>query len=243
MSHDHVPMENPSNAMRVDHGGGKYTNVPISAPPNSRKAKEETRSIEPVPAKAELKPLTDKAVVRNKPVGRRLLDSFRGEDLRSVGGYLVMDILVPSMKDLILDLIQQGAARAIKGESYSNTRGMTNSIMGGSPYVPYNRYSQNQQAKPGPNKPAQSRPSQPNANDFQDILLPDRGTAEYVLSQLNAYVQTYDFVTVRELFELVGIQAAFTADYVGWNDLSNAGIRRVGGGGYILVLPPTISLK
>ena len=245
MSHGHVPMENNKGIMKVDNGVGVYTHVPISAPANSRKSKSESSETVEEEPRREITPITDKATVRNKPIGRRLIDSFRGEDLRSVGGHLFVDILIPSLKDLVLELIQQGAARAIKGDGYysSTTQYNVPFRVGGPQYTAYNRYGPNSTSNSKP-KQIQKAPAQSvGAKDFQDIILPDRGVAEYVLSRLREYIEMYDFVTVRELFELVDIQAPFTADNYGWNDLTRAGVRRIGGGGYVLVLPQTIALK
>src|SRR5690606_6762829 len=54
-------------------------------------------------------------VQRKKSLGRKIADTFSGDDARSVGQYLLFEIFVPNMKDLIFDLIRGGAERSLYG--------------------------------------------------------------------------------------------------------------------------------
>jgi hypothetical protein len=75
-------------------------------------------------------------------------------------------------------------------------------------------------------------------HDFDDIIIPTRGEAELVLDKLIDLTIDYREATVADLYELTGVDAAFTDRKYGWRDLRSAKVVRCKTG-YIIDLPPT----
>ena len=111
-------------------------------PANSKKAKEVQKKTEKpekprtvkgsnpleVPKKdqdeKEVKPVVTGAV---KPVKesafRRFKTNFFGSDVNSVMGYITTEVLLPALKDLIVDTTSKGVERMIYGEVRQRRRG------------------------------------------------------------------------------------------------------------------------
>ena len=198
-------------------------------PANSHKAKA---SVE----KKETKPKIEKVVEgevlrRKKPLGKRIAETFGATDMKSVGGFVLLDVLVPAAKDMVADAISQGIERMLFGEARSTSR-RPNKSYSNNGYVSYNRYA--------PSQPPfkQSTPSRRAraSHDFDEIILQTRVEAEEVIDRLFDLISRYQAATVADLYELVGVQGAYTDDKWGWTDLRGAGITRIRNG-YLLDLP------
>lgn len=180
------------------------------------------------------KVITGKAVERKKGIGRKIKEHFQGEnDMQSIGSYIFWDVIVPKVKDLAFDAINEGANRAFYGDTASR-RGPSSS-RGTSRPTAYNRI--NYQAAPETRTISQrARVS----HDFsQDILIPTLGEAEKVLDTLAEYIERYGFVSVMDLYDAVGVtNGEFTDEKHGWDDIRTAKPIRTREG-YILDLPPT----
>lgn len=78
-------------------------------PSNSFKSKEMTKDIE----KHEVK----KVISGNAKKKPKIFDNFFAEDLKQIKVYIVTDILVPALKDLISNTISKGTDMLLFGES------------------------------------------------------------------------------------------------------------------------------
>lgn len=198
-------------------------------PGNSHKAKEAVvKPIKPKEAPKLEKVITSAIVERKKPLGRRIVESFTGDDSKSVGHFVLFDVVLPTTKQLISDVVSQGIERLLFGE---NSRQQTR---GG--YRPgYNNYS------PRPvqrrDEPARAISQKARAtHDFNEIVIESRQDAQKVLDDITAAIEQYDVATVSDLYDLVGITGSFQDDKWGWYDLRAARIVRVREG-YLLDLP------
>lgn len=195
-------------------------------PGNSHRAKEIVTE-EPV-VKPQLEKIIDStAVERKKPLGRRIIDTFRGEDVNSVGGYVLFEVMLPAAKTMISDAVSQGIERLMFGDSSPRRSGVRTSG-----YTPYNRYG----AGPARPEPRQISKSARANHEFNEIVLEDRGAAEKVLDRLTDLVDQYGEANVADLYQLVGMTGSFTDDKWGWTDLRGSGVRRIREG-YLLELP------
>ena len=197
--------------------------------PNSRKSKETQ------PEKTTKKIITGDVVKRKKPLGQRIAAAFTGDDARSVGGYVLFDVLLPAAKAMISDAVSQGVERMLFGEARSSSSRN---------YTSYNRmyrsgYSTGTSSNSSGSRDdvarrisRQSRAT----HDFDDIVLSARNEAEEVLDQLVGLVEQYDVATVADLYSFVGIEASFADEKWGWSDLRGSGVTRVRDG-YLLNLP------
>lgn len=199
---------------------------------NSMRAKaQEPEKTEPI-ARPKLEQVTTGAVVKKKtPLGRKLIKAFTGDDVHSVGRYLVQDVLVPAAKNTVSDLVTQGIERTLFGESRprSSSSGMrTNyqSISSGSPI-------RREDPRPSP----RSRSSR----DFGVVILKHSSEAEHVIDQLTETIERFRWATVADLYDLVGQSSNYTDRDWGWDNLRDARIERVREG-YLVDLPRPVHI-
>lgn len=173
-----------------------------------------------------------KPVVIKKNIGRRIIESFTGDDVQSVGSYLLFEVFIPAAKQMIIDATTQGIERVLMGESRPRT-----SRIG---YTNYNSLSS--RSRSGHPETRSISPRGKSTHNFKEIVLETRSEAQDVLDGLVDYLDQFDFAPVSTLYDLVGITGSFTDDQWGWSNLRDASIRPNRGGGYVLDLPKTESI-
>jgi len=189
--------------------------------------KEEPKKIEKV--------IEGQVIRRKKPLGKRFAEVFIGGDARTVGQYILFDVLFPAMKDTIADVASQGVERMLFGEARSTSR-RTGRGPGTGSHVNYQSMSRSVSpyGRPEPrNQPSRRARA---THDFDEIILPTRVEAEEVIDRLFDLVAKYESATVADLYELVGVTGSYTDDKWGWTDIRGAGVQRIRNG-YLLDLP------
>lgn len=181
------------------------------------------------------KKVTKGKVVTKKPsFGKRAADLFLGdESVEDVKGYILLDVIVPAIKDLISDVIVGGLDMILFGEHRARgSRRSNNSV-----YTSYSNISRNDNRR----QPQRSAPRRAGYM-LKEIIFDSRGAAEEVLGNMIDYLKDYGTVSVGDLYDMVGEPGQFTDNAWGWYDLGQASVRRVRDG-YTLVLPRIESIK
>lgn len=203
-------------------------------PSNSHSAKKapvERRKVEKV--------VSGEVVIRKKPLGRRIVETFFGsDDARGVGEYLVQDVVVPMTRDLVAAFVTAGIERTLYGNDSRGQMSMNRNRVGvGANHTNYSRFSQ------GVGRIDNGRPdisSQGRAtHQFNELEYPNRFEAATVLDTLVGLINNYGVATVADFYEASGISGQFVDENHGWTDLSSASLRPIRGGKFIIVLPPT----
>ena len=179
-----------------------------SLKPNSNQYKKtkESHELEKV--------VTGDVKIKKKSGGRKLLDLFIEEDRQSVRDYLIFDLLVPAIKDTLVDVIQRTSEMLF----YGRVRGSNARKSPGGSYVSYNNYS-------SPQKAILTKRS---IYSFDDIVVESRGEAERVLELLSDMIEQYGEATVADFYELVGVTGnGYTDRSYGWKDLRGAYVSKV----------------
>lgn len=204
-------------------------------PGNSNKGNEQKKPKAPSEKKVE-KITTGEVITRKKPLGSRIKAMLFGADLKSVAKYVAGDVLLPALKNMAVDTIEQGAKRAIYGDSPSIRR---RPMDGNRPRVSYNSpIDRTYSRQPGvmlPHQPpyyAQNRRQQ----TVGDIILSSRNEAEMVVERMKDILDQYDTVSVADLYELVGLPSSHVDHVWGWNDLGYINVRQIREG-YVIDLP------
>jgi hypothetical protein len=201
---------------------------PSEFPPNSETSKKGT------PKSKDLTPVTSGAVRRKKSLRRQFSETFVAGDAKTAVRYVVMDVLLPTAKDMVVEAVSQGFEKLMFGDSRRSRRSM-HPYQGATGHVQYNRYSQDTRSRfSGPQR-AMSREARAR-HDFDDIVLDDRAEAEEVIDKLFELVSQYGAATIADLYELVGLGSTHVDHKWGWLDLQGAGVSRIRGG-YLLDLP------
>jgi hypothetical protein len=206
-----------------------YGNLPSNSKKSADKADRPTKP-------KEITPITSGTVVqRKKPLGKRIAESFQGDDTRSVGSYILFEVVLPAAKDLIVDTATQAIQRMMYGGDVRPGSGARRG------YTPYNKYGSGVTGS-RPNISTMSQRPNPRAvHDFSDLVMDNRAAADDVIDSLNEIIMAYDIATVADLYELVGITGSYTDDKWGWSNMAGARVVRVKDG-YRIDLPRTISL-
>lgn len=206
-------------------------------PPNSHRAKDKP----PDRPKVD-KVVTGEVVLRKKPVGRRLLETFFGsDDARGVWQSVVQDVIVPTTKDLVTEVVITGVERAVFGEVRS--RGGISRGRPGVGHVPYHRYSQ------GSSVSAISDGSRELSNrararhDVGELTFESKAEANEVLDVLDALVEQYEVATLADFYGAAGVTPKYVDENFGWDSMSGVDVARIRGGRYILTLPAPKALR
>lgn len=198
--------------------------------PNSHKSKEEAQERE----KRVEKPVVSSGSVKvkKKSEASKLAEAFIAEDAANVKNYILMDVLIPTIKKTVYDIITNTFDMILFGGS-GHRRGDSGGRSGS--YVSYNRFSDRKDSS----RYESSRTR--NAYTYDDIIFSNRGEAEEVLSQMDCIIDSYQMVRVADLFDMVGESCPFTYQNFGWTNLRNAEVVRVRDG-YKIKLPRALPL-
>jgi hypothetical protein len=206
-------------------------------PANSRAAKQQSaKPGKPEPKKAE-KVVTGSVVKRKRSLGKRFHDTFAGGDSRSVGQYIVMDVLVPTAKDLIRDVVTTYTDRMLYPDSAPPRRPSSRSSIGAS--TSRVNYAGSSSIRRDPREEERRRHVSSGSrarHDFGEILLEKRVEAEEVIDRMNERINEYGQVSVADLYDMVDVTSAFTDNKFGWYELDGARARYTRDG-YLLELP------
>lgn len=159
---------------------------------------------------------------RKRSVSKRMRDVFISEDADTIRSYIVTDVLVPEIKEIIMETVNVilfGGSRP-----GSKKKGQT--------YVSYSSYS-----SPSYKNSQKQIEKRNTVNDLNDVIFESRGEAEEVLSSLVDIVNDYEIATVADFYDLVGITGSFTDNKYGWDNFQGVTVSRARGGGYIINLP------
>lgn len=197
--------------------------------PNSHKSKEENKALPDEREKLE-KVIKGTAKTKKNEM-RQLRDIFISEDVKSVKSYILMDVLVPAIKDAIEDIVTNGIRMVLRGETSARKSSSASKIS-------YNRIYDSKI-----NNDRFARDSSPSLRySYDDIILESRGEAEDVITRMEEIIEEYGFVRVADLYDLVGITGDYTDNKYGWTSIRSAEPVRVRNG-YMLRLPRAVPLN
>ena len=183
------------------------------------------------PEKKIEKIVTGNVSIKKKSALAKIRDMFIAEDADKVGSYIMMDVLVPSIKRAIVDIIKS-SADMIFGTKGSQKSSGTTYTYGGTPYVSYS----SSQKRPDPVNVSRSQ------YEIGDFIFENKSDAEEVLDQLNELIKAYGQASVADLCELVNAPYEYVANKYGWKNIHDAVSVRVPDG-YSLRLPKSIPLE
>lgn len=206
--------------------------------PNSYKYREQQANGTPNEEPTKAQKVVNGTVTRKEKTGlAKFTSSLITDDMNKIKNYTISDILIPTIKKALVDIITNGAYMFFYGENRRDSNPNRPGFK-----VSYGDYFYNKSNNAGtrrdPREPAAPR----SAYDYEDIVLTNRGDAEVVLDSMDGIIARYGFVRVPDLYDLVGVTMNnHCANNYGWTDLSTAKVVRVTEG-YILKLPKAMPL-
>ncbi len=202
--------------------------------PNNSNKMRQTSSLDQKKLPAETpkakKAITGKATVKPKSEVKKFTDIFVAEDAGNVRDYVVDEVILPAIRNLLHDMVTEAAdmmfgVKRRTGESRSSYR-----------YGSYYRGGETSTRRDEP--PFRSR------RDFDvgEIVLETRADAEDVLAEMDDLLARYGEVTVTNLYDILGMDPSnYQANHYGWTSLRDAGVQHVHDG-YLLKLPRPVPL-
>ncbi|QBZ73598.1 hypothetical protein SEA_ROSAASANTEWAA_34 [Streptomyces phage RosaAsantewaa] len=202
-------------------------------PSNSQFKKPEAKPESAEIEQKDLKKIVNGKVIRKKrTLTSRLLESFSGDDGRSVMDYVLFDVLIPAAKDAMVDAIKEGAERIFFGDARGTSRRVSRS--GGAHPTNYNsRYNVSTNRPAAAERPAARRRT---SREFEPVILETRAEAQDVIETLVDIQEKFGQATVSDMNDLVGQTGTFTDEKWGWTELGSARVTRVREG-YLVDLP------
>jgi len=166
--------------------------------------------------------------------------TFLGEETKSVGKYILFDVLIPAAKNTIQEMISQGLEMLLFGETRgtSRSRGRDKDRT----TISYNSIYRNRDRDENPYDPRSKSSRSRGRFDLDDIVFRHGDEAAEVLDGLCDMLEQYDQVTVADFYELAGVDGgSWTDQKWGWTNLSKAFCTHTRGG-YTVVLPEPVAL-
>lgn len=169
---------------------------------NASESKQEEKKVDKI--------ITGTAKTKPNEV-RKFAGLIVSDDASNVGNYVLMDVLIPTFKKAVVDVVDMILFGEKGGKRRSDGR------------TPYRSYYDDRNDRPRKTANMAGR------FDYDDISFDSRGDAELVLDQMRDLVdgdRGFGLVTVADMYDLAGLQAPFTARKYGWFNLRTAEVIR-----------------
>lgn len=211
------------------------SNIDVSnLEPNSHAYKAEKAKREAdAKNKEKLRPVIrqDQIVSTKKPLSKKFAETFMTEDAKDVKTWLIMDVLIPGLKNTILDVLLMmffGETDSRSRES-SRDRGRTN-------YRAKYRSSSDRENR----RRRDDRYDSDDRVDFRNIVLRSRDDGEELVDEMKKRIEDTGSVSISELLDMIDAAASsrYTDCNWGWDDPRDVGLRRISSGWLIDVAEP-----
>lgn len=203
-------------------------------PGNSLKGRDLRGGEAKDPMEPAQKIIEGKVVTRKQPWYKRFARSMVADDAQSIGDWVLVDVFVPAVKNLIHDIVTGGVDRTLYGTSRARR-----SIYGERREGLRTRYDR--MSEPGEPRRMLSREARAR-HDFDDVVLGSYEEAVDVVKALIDRVERYGAASVADLYDFVGVTGSFMDQRWGWTDLRLADVRQTRGG-FLLDLPAPEPLR
>ena len=187
--------------------------------------KKNREKISPVVSKGQV-------VSTKKPLSKRFAETFMTEDTKDVKSWFVLDVLIPGVKNTILDILSM----MFFGET--NSRSRRRSRRDRDDRVNYNSYYDGGSRSDRSRRGRDAHYDSDDRIDFRNIILRERRDAEDVVSAMRDRIRSNNGVSIAELLDLIDAPSRYTDNNYGWDDERDIGIRRVSSGYLIDVAEP-----
>lgn len=156
---------------------------------------------------------------------RKFTDIFVAEDINTVKNYIWEDIIVPTTKNLVVDVATNFVETLILGGRRSGSRSRTSYDRPS--YRDYSSHSRDDRARV-----SRSR----SIFDYNDIVFDSKRDAEAVLDELDEQIRRHGLVSVAAFYDMCDMTAPYSANNYGWTSINRARVVSVRGG-YSIEMP------
>lgn len=170
------------------------------------------------------------AKIKKKGRFEKFIETFIEDDLKSVLSWAAKDVLVPALKKMFVEFIDNTANSMVYGRSSKPYKSATSNISYREYYPPKNDYQPSWSSR---------------ADDIYSIgtvEVPDKQTAYEILDRMDAYINEYRFITVGYFMQMIKQQPRHTDFNYGWSSVRSAEVTPGRGGTWIIKLPKVMPL-
>ena len=196
--------------------------------PNSHKFKEEQKKSTALTTERKEKPSVQritkgKVKTKKKSELRKFADVFIAEDISKVKSYALGEVIIPTIKKAICDIISNGIEMILWGETGHTKRSSGSRIS-------YSKYYDDRRDGRRSDVSARTR------YDLDDVIFESRDEAKEVLERMDELIDQYGMASIADFYDLAGVTGNYTDNKYGWTNLSAADVVRVRDG-YMIKLP------
>lgn len=208
-------------------------------PSNSRRIKDKKPDVKDVKEQKLEKVVQGEVIKKKKTLGDKFRETFVADDAQSVGSYIFVDVVVPTIKETIIDIVTKGINMIFYGDARTSYGRRKDPTIRPS-RVDYGSYSSTSlDMGRGGRRAIDNRIRV--GHNFDNLVYSTRGEAEEIRDNMVELISTYGQATVADLYDLSGITSEYTDHKYGWDELGSSKVRRVSEG-YIVMLPKPIML-
>lgn len=175
------------------------------------------------------KVISGEAKQKKKPLGERFKMMVTGIEFRGASQYVFFDVLIPAVKNMVVDAVDVGVKRMIYGENAPR-----NSYSGRSKTTYNSPVSRGRDSvmlpKQAPYSPTRS------SRASTDVVVGSREEAELVLTTMQDIIEKYEFASVSDLNTIIGEPSTYVDNNWGWSSLHYVEIRQIREG-WLLNMP------
>lgn len=209
-----------------------YSNLPDNSHANRKEKQEESTKTSDSTREKRVEKIVHGKVTKKENKVRKLTDIFIAEDVTNVKDYIIMDVIVPSVKKALYDLTVGAIDMILYGGRGDGEKRST------ADKISYRDY--NSMSRRGDRYRDRTRTN--SGYSYDDIVLDTRGEAETVLSRMDEIMEEYGIVRVADLYDLVGESGDYTDNNYGWTNIRNAKIVRTHDG-YKIDMPRALPIR
>lgn len=200
----------------------------------SRPVKKAAAKATPKPVEKDIKPVVEAPVIHKKPTFiQKMKDVFVGGEFKTVAASITAEVLLPAIRDTIVNVTTKGVERMIYGNNPPPNRPLSG--LGSTSRILYNNPGGRYSPRPQGFMPGESRHVRPQGA-MGDYILDSSADAEAVLAQMQDIIDTWQCVSLADFHALLDLPSSYTDQNWGWTSLRFFDIQQTRDG-WLLRLP------
>lgn len=173
----------------------------------------------------------EEVVAYRKKKKEKTSSIFFKEDIKSVGRYIVHDILIPALKKTLVAMVNNGTNMMVYGEQRPYADDRDRDYRGKASYQSYWDRDRDYYGR----REAPQRITDPTL-PYDELVYKSKGKAVDVLSQMRKQIYDRGYVSIAFMYEQSYMPAEATLYHYGWRNLDYAEVKTLSDG-YWLKLP------
>lgn len=230
-------MEDISKQENVNTSSVNYSKPNDASTPKSPEEKQENNHVQL------------HGTLEKKSTFTKLKDRFLGDSPDSVKNYVIDEVLIPSIKNLISSVVTSSINSLLYGQGngptgYYGQRQSSVRNYNSAPWEPIGRPQRIDY-----NKPASSYRSavQSRQINVDDVIFDTEQAAQNAIIQLQEYIDAYGSVSILRYYDICGVSANFAQNGYGWTTTRDMNVIRFydtsrGDYRFKISMPPAIPL-